>query len=429
MEGSQIMADQIYKVQDGQGNIREISGPAGASDEQIIAQAKALFAPAPTSKGESALRGAAQGVSLGFSDEISGLAPFAAELLKGNGLDAAKNAYTDTRDLERSANEAAQKSNPKTYLAGNVGGAIATAPLLPAAAGIAGSTKVGAGIGAATGLGNGQGDLESQAKSTALGALAGGTIGAAIPAVQTGISKAANTISEKARNMAGTDYLTNVVPAQQKKFVSDLTAARDAPIATGNQAFMLDRAIKNTQNKVNPETTTANLSPEAVAAKGRERLGEVGGYDELAQTVKDAGAQNPIKSALGSAVESIKDTASHPGKLSFPSIAGYLLGGHAGAVALPVAVAGTKATAAGTKSAMTNMGYESALYHAPTALESGAAKVGSIDTTQATLGFKPILDALEKDDSVHGGTPEAKVSFLNATDPAFRAKMRGEEEK
>ena len=45
------MADQIYKVQDPQGNIRQISGPAGASEDQIIEQAQKLFAdviPAPT---------------------------------------------------------------------------------------------------------------------------------------------------------------------------------------------------------------------------------------------------------------------------------------------------------------------------------------------------------------------------------------------
>jgi hypothetical protein len=45
------MADQIYKVQDPQGNIRQISGPAGASDDEIISQAQKLFSdlvPAPT---------------------------------------------------------------------------------------------------------------------------------------------------------------------------------------------------------------------------------------------------------------------------------------------------------------------------------------------------------------------------------------------
>jgi len=38
------MADQIYKVQDPQGNIRQISGPAGASEDEIIARAQELFA-------------------------------------------------------------------------------------------------------------------------------------------------------------------------------------------------------------------------------------------------------------------------------------------------------------------------------------------------------------------------------------------------
>lgn len=37
------MADQIYKVRDPSGAIREISGPAGATDEQIISQAQLLF--------------------------------------------------------------------------------------------------------------------------------------------------------------------------------------------------------------------------------------------------------------------------------------------------------------------------------------------------------------------------------------------------
>jgi len=41
------MADQIYKVQDPQGNIRQISGPAGASEDEIIEQAQKLFPTTP----------------------------------------------------------------------------------------------------------------------------------------------------------------------------------------------------------------------------------------------------------------------------------------------------------------------------------------------------------------------------------------------
>jgi hypothetical protein len=51
MEGSQIMATQIYKVRDPSGAIREIEGPEGATDDQVIAKAKELFAaPAPAAE-------------------------------------------------------------------------------------------------------------------------------------------------------------------------------------------------------------------------------------------------------------------------------------------------------------------------------------------------------------------------------------------
>ena len=42
------MADQVYKVRDPQGNIREIKGPAGATDDEVIAQAQKLFAAPPS---------------------------------------------------------------------------------------------------------------------------------------------------------------------------------------------------------------------------------------------------------------------------------------------------------------------------------------------------------------------------------------------
>ena len=41
------MADQIYKVRDPSGAIREIRGPEGASDEEIISQAQSLFKETP----------------------------------------------------------------------------------------------------------------------------------------------------------------------------------------------------------------------------------------------------------------------------------------------------------------------------------------------------------------------------------------------
>jgi hypothetical protein len=59
------MADKIYKVQDPTGAIREISGPDGASDDEVIAQAQKLFsqpksdisAATPTPLGQRFMRG------------------------------------------------------------------------------------------------------------------------------------------------------------------------------------------------------------------------------------------------------------------------------------------------------------------------------------------------------------------------------------
>lgn len=55
------MAYQIYKVRDPQGNIREIRGPAGASDDEVIAQAKRLLgepaAAAPAAAAPSEIPG------------------------------------------------------------------------------------------------------------------------------------------------------------------------------------------------------------------------------------------------------------------------------------------------------------------------------------------------------------------------------------
>ena len=44
------MATQIYKVRDPSGAIREIEGPSGATDDQVIAKAKELFALAPVGR-------------------------------------------------------------------------------------------------------------------------------------------------------------------------------------------------------------------------------------------------------------------------------------------------------------------------------------------------------------------------------------------
>jgi len=86
------MATQIYKVRDPSGAIREIEGPAGATDEQVISKAKELFATptapvAPTGGvpvGRQGVTGITQQPLTGVSGVIKSIgAPFLQALSEG----------------------------------------------------------------------------------------------------------------------------------------------------------------------------------------------------------------------------------------------------------------------------------------------------------------------------------------------------------
>lgn len=107
--------------------------------------------PSDISQGESFARGAAQGLSLGFADELTGANPFAGGNLTG-ALKAAVSSednladqdvleYVARRNEARNAYKAAEDANYKTSLVGNLVGGLAGA-VLPGAA-MAGLGKAG----------------------------------------------------------------------------------------------------------------------------------------------------------------------------------------------------------------------------------------------------------------------------------------------
>lgn len=164
------------------------------------------------SKTESFLRGAAQGISLGFSDElVAGLkAPFS------------EKTYSQLRDEERAKYEAAEKANPWTYMAGDVGGSL----VLPggaaktAATGLAKvgakeafkqAAKTGAKLGAVEALGRSEADLTKgqvdQAawdvlKGAAIGGGTAGVLGAAGNKLAGKADEAGRPLSERVRESA-----------------------------------------------------------------------------------------------------------------------------------------------------------------------------------------------------------------------------------
>jgi hypothetical protein len=102
---------------------------------------------APITQGAAALQGAAQGATLGFGDEMAGLAnasgpsqlrmgtpdqqgrPPSQSIVGGiwkmlQGDPAAQQRYQEGRDAQRGAQQQAETQHPVTYLAGNVGGSM-----------------------------------------------------------------------------------------------------------------------------------------------------------------------------------------------------------------------------------------------------------------------------------------------------------------
>lgn len=132
---------------------------------------------------ESAGRGALQGVSLGFGDEIYGGGKALFDALNEGDLSDLEGRYRSERDAVRKANAAAEEANPTAYTGGNIAGSVATSFVpglnIAKAATLGGRVALGAGLGAAAGLGNSdadvtQGEVGQAALDTAKGAALGG---------------------------------------------------------------------------------------------------------------------------------------------------------------------------------------------------------------------------------------------------------------
>ena len=180
-----------YQITGPDGKNYEINAPEDASEHDVLAfMQQEISNPQPpdVSQAESLGRGAVQGVTFGFGDEIYGAAKGAYDKVIGSGD--FSGTYAKERDAVRTANDRAQEANPTSYFAGELGGGVAL-PFGFARAGVKGAQLANAGLkarsmaaakegavyGAAYGLGNGEGDVGDQALSTIGGAIGGGAVG------------------------------------------------------------------------------------------------------------------------------------------------------------------------------------------------------------------------------------------------------------
>lgn len=168
-------------------------------------------------------RGAAQGLSLNFYDELRGLVEAGGanprdpaslgKLLQGaykywSGDKEAEKRYDETAARERATTKQVETERPNSYLAGNVAGAVAlpvgamaNAATLPARIGR--GAMVGAGTGALAGAGEGVG-LTDSLKQAAIGGAIGTVAGGAAPVALQGIAAAGRGIGRAAEPLMNT---------------------------------------------------------------------------------------------------------------------------------------------------------------------------------------------------------------------------------
>ena len=168
------------------------------------------------SKGTSAVRGAAQGVTMGLADEALGAIGVpvqkAMDAFTGNKLNenaTLKELYQRLRDDERLKDKTAKEANPKTYMGGEFAGGMAST-VIP---GTQGNTAAKlAALGGIQGLGNStadltEGDVTGAAIDTGIGGTLGVAAGKGLPAAakgagwvgdKLGINKVAGWLGKKA---------------------------------------------------------------------------------------------------------------------------------------------------------------------------------------------------------------------------------------
>jgi hypothetical protein len=245
------------------------------------------------STAEAVGRGAAQGLTAGFSDELAGLAEaggaqpgepwglghiiYGAYKYLRNNPDAVKT-YDAATTRERAANEAASTAHPAAYGVSNVAGAVVpmlaagpeAAPTLLGRTGQA--AAVGAGYGALAGAGTGEG-----AEGKTVGALTGAGMGALTGAVASplaeGVGAAVGAVGSRAANAVRSAVSPDAEAARRIIVAAERDMAAQGPSLDpaelqAAQAAGIPRGLID----VGGETTralarsAANTSPEARAS-------------------------------------------------------------------------------------------------------------------------------------------------------------------
>jgi hypothetical protein len=300
------------------------AAPAQAAPQFDPSKPFDIQEPAPhVTGGQAALEGALSGASAGFRDEIKGLsdasglpdflggfrAPIGAARIGIDallGTDDAQKAYQAGRDKVRAFQAAAQAQQPGAYLAGDLGGALATLPIMPEATVAKGGGLLARtlNMGATGGLygalfgagsGNGAADTVNQATNGALLGAAGGAVaspviaaaGKGLGALTAPIRQAVNQDTEAARRVFGGIALDRPGTTPQH-VVNAITAAKNA----GEPVIVADLGKGRTQALAR---SAANSSRNTVLAEASSKR-----FQDQGQRFKD-----DVVSIIGGNPESV----------------------------------------------------------------------------------------------------------------------------
>lgn len=195
----------------------ELFGSGGGkktmTTEELFGQTEQPIKRAETPEFESFLRGAAQGATLGYADEMAGALEAAGDVLFGDAktkdlLDQ----YRKRREESRVAYKAAQQDSPYWFGAGELGGGLATTaiPGMALAKGASLGQKLGtaAKLGGAVGIGAGEADIT---KGDIGGAVEEAAMGATVGSVLQGGMSALGAVARQFDPRSAAKKLANLI--------------------------------------------------------------------------------------------------------------------------------------------------------------------------------------------------------------------------
>ena len=262
-------------------------------------------------RADDLVRGAAEGATLGFADEIAA----AADTLAGTG---AGQTYEENLAAQRARDVA---SDPALRLTGNIGGALMTGRAVPTPQTMGQAIGLGGGLGGVAGFGAGEGGLQERLAEAGPSALMGAGLGGALQGLGRVISPqsspAAQDLIEAGVRPTPGQALGGGLGRAEEKLVSApilgsaITDARRKALESFNRA-VINRAIAPAGLRVADDVPVTGREAYTRAADSLSKS-----YDDLLGKVGEVRFDRPFLTQINGALSNARDSLSREGFQTF----------------------------------------------------------------------------------------------------------------